>query len=354
MYLLLATGLLLYDLRCSHHSSPGAPSILVKALSLSLPLLLLISDIVIGRGELSPECGAVDIIVGAVVILFYPDGRCPERVSLLFGGCVVVVSIALSLIPLLYSSPEDSLLLLRTIVMPLNLVTLIIAYQITKLLHKYKRMAPLFSNEEVWNNVVDMTETVYRMVVLLSILFMSMYSRSGSRTLYLLTVISALVALSAIYIRQTSKHTLFLSTTKERYIKEIVKGSLRNVALDGELEDNKMAILYRRLTDLMDASKPFLDSSVDLDYFARRLYTNKVYLSKTINVFSGRNFRQFLNYYRINFSVELMKSDPRLLVEEVAHRSGFNSPVSFNMAFKMFMGCTPRLWLETYRDSLRL
>ena len=102
----------------------------------------------------------------------------------------------------------------------------------------------------------------------------------------------------------------------------------------------------------MSEKKPYLDDTFNLEDFARSLYTNKVYLSRTINAFSGRNFRQFTNYFRVRYSLELMKKDPLLKIEEVALMSGFHTVVSHNMSFKLFMDETPSEWMRSYKRSL--
>ena len=90
---------------------------------------------------------------------------------------------------------------------------------------------------------------------------------------------------------------------------------------------------------------PIHRMAVRMDDLAETLYSNKLYLSRTINTLSGRNFRQFINYHRIQYAISLFKKDPRLKVGEVATMSGFHSSVSFNMAFKVNMGKTPTEWL---------
>lgn len=111
--------------------------------------------------------------------------------------------------------------------------------------------------------------------------------------------------------------------------------------------------VYLRAVECMETKKPFLDESLDLEQFAKAIFSNKAYVSKNVNLYSGRNFRKFVNGYRIQYAVELMMKDPHLRMEEVSTMSGFHSPVSFNMAFRLFQGKTPTQWHEEYVDSLR-
>lgn len=111
--------------------------------------------------------------------------------------------------------------------------------------------------------------------------------------------------------------------------------------------------VFLRAVRYMEEKRPYLDEKLSLERFAKAIFSNKVYVSKNINYYSGKNFRQFVNWYRIRHAVELMKADPHLRMEEVSMLSGFHSTVSFNMAFRLFEGKTPTQWQEEYTDSLR-
>ena len=111
--------------------------------------------------------------------------------------------------------------------------------------------------------------------------------------------------------------------------------------------------VYQRAVRYMEEARPYLDDSLNLEQFSKAIFSNKVYVSKNINYYAGRNFRQFVNWYRIRHAIGLMKEDPRIRMEDVSMRSGFHSSVSFNMAFRLFEGKTPTQWIEEYVDSLR-
>ena len=111
--------------------------------------------------------------------------------------------------------------------------------------------------------------------------------------------------------------------------------------------------LFQRIESYMEDKRPYLDEKLNLDSFSKAVFSNKVYVSKNINHYSGKNFRQFINWYRIQYALDLMKKDPHLRMEEVAMMSGFHTTVSFNMAFRLFVAKTPTEWHEEYVDSLR-
>ena len=111
--------------------------------------------------------------------------------------------------------------------------------------------------------------------------------------------------------------------------------------------------VFQRVVRYMEEKHPFLDDSLNLEQISKAVFSNKVYVSKNINYYSGRNVRQFVNWYRIRYATDLLKADPHLKMEDVSVLSGFHSTVSFNMAFRLFEGKTPTQWVEEYVDSLR-
>ena len=109
--------------------------------------------------------------------------------------------------------------------------------------------------------------------------------------------------------------------------------------------------LYERCCRYMTEHRPFLVESFTLQDLANAVYTNKAYLSKTINRFSGRNFRQYVNYYRVMYSLDLFRENMSLRVTEMASLSGFHSTTSFNQSFKAVMGGTPSYWCARIRKK---
>jgi AraC-like DNA-binding protein len=107
--------------------------------------------------------------------------------------------------------------------------------------------------------------------------------------------------------------------------------------------------LYDRCCRYMMERRPFLVESFTLQDLANAVYTNKVYLRKTINRFSGRNFKQYVNYYRVMYSMELFRNNTGLRVNEMAELSGFHSTTSFLRSFKQVMGEQPSHWCSRVR-----
>jgi AraC-like DNA-binding protein len=224
-------------------------------------------------------------------------------------------------------------------------------YFIAAAWRKFSSIRALFRNNAVWHGLEDYSRSVYSVIFLCISSFGLLASGiPGNVGLVLAAAVQVcLLALYAIlYLRAVSGRTLAMSKATEDKIKDMIKGNLRTNYIEKTEEDKKMNNLYKRIMTYMTESKPYLDPSFNMPALAEKMYTNKFYLSKTINILSGRNFRQFVNYHRIQYAIGLFKSDPRLKVAEVAEFSGFSSSVSFNMAFKINTGKTPSAWVQDY------
>jgi AraC-like DNA-binding protein len=99
----------------------------------------------------------------------------------------------------------------------------------------------------------------------------------------------------------------------------------------------------RRLSDFMDAQKPFYDPDMTLYDLAEKTGIPPRSLSEVINTVLGKNFYEYVNSYRIRESQKLLSESRfrRKTVLEVLYEVGFNSKSSFNMAFKKTTGMTP-------------
>ncbi|MBQ0077344.1 MAG: AraC family transcriptional regulator [Bacteroidales bacterium] len=111
--------------------------------------------------------------------------------------------------------------------------------------------------------------------------------------------------------------------------------------------------LYERIQEFMETRKPYLDANYSIADLSRRMYSNRNLVSKAVNNCSGRNFKQFLNWYRIRFAAQLLKEDPRMRLDEVSKLSGFNTQPSFNSAFKRNMGEKPSEYVRRYVKGRR-
>ena len=122
--------------------------------------------------------------------------------------------------------------------------------------------------------------------------------------------------------------------------------------LDPHMEET-LSRIFVRMEDYFKQQNPYLESNLSIDMVARHLYTNKVYVSKAVKRFSGLNFCQYVNRYRVHHAMETYRLNPGLRMNELAQMSGFNSVTSFNISFRAFMDEAPGSWSRKFRMRLR-
>ena len=115
--------------------------------------------------------------------------------------------------------------------------------------------------------------------------------------------------------------------------------------------EETLADIYARIENYFQTAKPYLEGNVSICEVAQRLYTNKQYVSVAVKRFSGLNFCQYVNRYRIRYAMELFRGNRTLRMSELAQLSGFNSVTSFNISFRYFMDQPPGDWCRKCRNG---
>ncbi|MDM1072441.1 helix-turn-helix transcriptional regulator [Empedobacter brevis] len=97
------------------------------------------------------------------------------------------------------------------------------------------------------------------------------------------------------------------------------------------------------LKDFMVKNEPYLDSSLTIQDLAEQVEMPVKDLSTLINLYMDKHFFDFVNEYRIEKAMQILKdaSQKELTVLEILYKVGFNSKSSFNTSFKKYTGKTP-------------
>lgn len=298
---------------------------------------------------------AADLSCAAAVLVMYPCSFEKPKSSLLASLCLL--SFTLMTLFVYASKPKGTLdyrfQRVAFSFAPMFLFVLVYFFRLT-----YKRFSAIramFRNTAVWHNVEEYARFIYSMIYLVAgVMLLSAIYAVGhlGDVLSVVTALLYMALYAVLYLRAMTGRTFIIPSDTEERIKDIIKGNLRSSYAEKVDDDRKMNNLYRRVVMYMEEKRPYLDQTFDMSSLADRMFTNKLYLSKTINILSGRNFRQFVNFYRVRRAIELLKTDPRLKMGEVSEMSGFHSSVSFNMSFKVNTGKTPSEWLQDYLREL--
>ncbi len=101
--------------------------------------------------------------------------------------------------------------------------------------------------------------------------------------------------------------------------------------------------IRKALEKLMASEKLFLTPDLRISSVCEKLHTNRTYLSQVLNDELKENFNSFINKYRVNYAIELLKETKwsNYSLDKFSELSGFGSTISMIRAFKQIKGKTP-------------
>jgi len=127
-------------------------------------------------------------------------------------------------------------------------------------------------------------------------------------------------------------------------------GRKRNGSFSSEMKQKVTEYdrrLYDRISSMMLEDKLYYDSDITIEKLAELCGETRNNLSRIINLFSGNNFKAYLNSFRIEeMKGLLLDPDQQNSILEIGLRVGFNSKTSINRAFHHFIKMTPKQFRE--------
>ncbi|MDR2971884.1 MAG: AraC family transcriptional regulator, partial [Bacteroidales bacterium] len=128
--------------------------------------------------------------------------------------------------------------------------------------------------------------------------------------------------------------------SSQKYQKRTLTSSTQNALLD-------------KIFILMEDPSLFCNTDFSLDKVAELVESNHAYVSQTINAILNKNFRSFLNEYRIKEAQRLLLEPDaiKFTIEYLAGRVGFRSPNAFRHAFKEITGVAPNFYLKSLHNK---
>ena len=116
--------------------------------------------------------------------------------------------------------------------------------------------------------------------------------------------------------------------------------------------DVKNDMLYNRLKELMDTSKPFLSPGVRMNDIATAIGTNTSTLSNIINRRFNMSFTELINSYRVRYALEYITKNPDVASDKLKRECGFNTTSTFINAFHRHTGMTPGEYLKKHKAKM--
>lgn len=122
---------------------------------------------------------------------------------------------------------------------------------------------------------------------------------------------------------------------------------------DTRVNDKPLDALTREILKGVEERKLYLNPTLNIEQFAKAIDLPARDVSYTINKVFGKNFFEFINFYRIEAAKRLLedKAWSHLTVLEILLQAGFNSKSSFQRFFKRLTGISPTEYRERHQSS---
>ena len=116
------------------------------------------------------------------------------------------------------------------------------------------------------------------------------------------------------------------------------------------LTTTKELELYFKLNDFFRKEKPYLNPDISLNQVCNYLETNSNYLSQVINNQTGKNFRYFVNQFRVQEFQAIVSTSKmsNFTLYSIAQSCGFKNKSTFHNVILNHTGKTPKCIADNY------
>ena len=111
--------------------------------------------------------------------------------------------------------------------------------------------------------------------------------------------------------------------------------------------------LQKKIVAIVVNQKKYLDKNYSVKQLSLDMGTNTRYVSATINICFNMNYTSFINKYRIEDAMTILrdKKYQDLRIEEVSDMVGFSNRQSFYTSFFKLTGVTPKAYKRSHMVS---
>ncbi len=212
-------------------------------------------------------------------------------------------------------------------------------------------------------NYADSSTATYKWLFQITCVFLIAHSivalknvlrYSGFREIFLWTnVLVGAIALliTCWFIMKALNHPeLFRGVNSKLQLTKDILPAVEEKTESKDVQDDAISIQISTLKQYMAEKEPFLDPSLTIQELANQIDIPVRDLSVLINHHINQHFFDFVNEYRIQKAMHILKdqSKSQLTVLEILYEVGFNSKSSFNTSFKKHANLTP----TAYRNTL--
>lgn len=172
-----------------------------------------------------------------------------------------------------------------------------------------------------------------------------------------LMALTALMAALAAYFRKRNRmYKNIVEQSKEKIKREQALRARLERERPEQIADTRQKVdkdlsagIYYRMCDLFDNECLYKDPMLDREMLAKRLDTNRTYLTQVIKEHTGKSLTQLINQYRVDEALRVLSDESRnsCSLEQLSANLGFVSKLTFFRVFKNIVGMSPHQYRIT-------
>lgn len=128
--------------------------------------------------------------------------------------------------------------------------------------------------------------------------------------------------------------------TNEDYINYIIEAN--DIIQDYKKEKSQIE-LFNKATEYI--KKNYMNP-ITLNEISSKVGFSTWFFCKFFKKYSGKSFTDYLNAYRINEALKILKNEPEIKISILSYRTGFPTNSNFYKNFRQFTGMTPSEYLK--------
>lgn len=218
-----------------------------------------------------------------------------------------------------------------------------------------RRIRNIVRKTTTWTMLVMSVDVIYLLFLVVEVVGIYLSYISGGPLIPYIVCFCTFLMLAMVVAtcyRISSDSLFFVMRKHENIILESINDIPDDIISEGSSADDGYKEIFSRVVAYFESEKPYLNGNLLIDDLVKVVYANKLYISRSISRYAGKNFCQFVNHYRVKHSIDVFRDNPELKVAELALQVGFNSVVSFTSAFKLHMNDNPSDWMRQERNRL--
>lgn len=135
--------------------------------------------------------------------------------------------------------------------------------------------------------------------------------------------------------------------------REVDAKTKENKYVFSKLTEDKSALTANRLAEIMQNEKPFLQANLTADKLAKLVGVSSGELSQILNEYLQTRFYEYVNKYRVEEFVRLLKTPDaqKLTLTALSEKCGFSSKSTFYRAFNNEKGITPAQFAKSLKEK---